>query len=538
MGIPLVALSVRPTATPQDLQAQQMQLKNLSGQNAMIPGALQEQQNQVQLGQQAVQQGQFAVQDRQAGMKAMQQWDGKDPNQLPDLVRQNGGSLNAVVSTKAAITKAQQDVQNLNKAQLDNQATKTNYLLGKLQAATDPKVPDVQLAGSIQQATQDAINDGYLDPQHAQQIQQYIQQFPNPADLRAHIGLYEKSLMAQNTQFSQEQATREANVKAQEANAQDWKTFPTLGVALNTRTGESQTPAGQVLTPEMMQSKYVGIQQKQRLGQQLTPEEQAFSGAYEKNKTLVPQFNFNMQTNALQGNARDMAAENYFQTTQLPSGMRSPAISAAIITRAAQLHPNGTTELAGNRAAYDANKKSYDNVTGTLDTLSAFESSANKNMDQFLNLTKNLPNTGMPWLNTPIRDLDQNLVGAEWMPAINAARSIMDREIARVTNDPKLSGSLTDSARAEVSGINPANATLGQIVHVTQTLRNDMSNVHSSLAQQKQDIGSRLGIAANSPQAGGNAPPTGAPTATGPNGHKIVVDGGKWVDYQTGAPIQ
>lgn len=38
---------------------------------------------------------------------------------------------------------------------------------------------------------------------------------------------------------------------------------------------------------------------------------------------------------------------------------------------------------------------------------------------------------------------------------------------------------------------------------------------------------------------GGNAykPPTNAPSATGANGHKIVVDGGKWVDAETGKPI-
>jgi hypothetical protein len=37
--------------------------------------------------------------------------------------------------------------------------------------------------------------------------------------------------------------------------------------------------------------------------------------------------------------------------------------------------------------------------------------------------------------------------------------------------------------------------------------------------------------------AGGYTPPSGAKTATGPNGHKIVVDGGKWVDAVTGKPI-
>ena len=38
--------------------------------------------------------------------------------------------------------------------------------------------------------------------------------------------------------------------------------------------------------------------------------------------------------------------------------------------------------------------------------------------------------------------------------------------------------------------------------------------------------------------APGGATPLGAHTATGPNGHKIIVKDGKWVDAQTGAPVQ
>ncbi len=43
----------------------------------------------------------------------------------------------------------------------------------------------------------------------------------------------------------------------------------------------------------------------------------------------------------------------------------------------------------------------------------------------------------------------------------------------------------------------------------------------------------------NQPQTGGgqSPPPQEGPTATGPNGHKIKVVGGKWVDAATGKPI-
>jgi hypothetical protein len=39
-------------------------------------------------------------------------------------------------------------------------------------------------------------------------------------------------------------------------------------------------------------------------------------------------------------------------------------------------------------------------------------------------------------------------------------------------------------------------------------------------------------------QSATSAAPSAVPTATGPNGHKIVVQNGRWVDAQTGQPVQ
>jgi hypothetical protein len=301
MGIPLVSLAVH-APDPVQNAAGSMQLRQLAGQNAMIPGQLQAQQQQIQggqqqlqLGKQAIQQGEYANQDREAGMKAMQQWSGKDLNELPDLIQKNGGSMQAVLGAKKSAIEAQQQVMNLNTAQLTQAKTKNDYLLGKLQAATDKSIPDDQLPQSVMAATQQAIKDGFLDPPHAQEVQQLIQQFPDPTELRNHLSIYEKGLMSQTEQFNQETKNRETAADEQKANAADWKDFPTMGVALNTRTGEVKTPAGQAMSPQMMEGKYVAIQQKQKLGQPLTPEEKAFTGAYANLKSLVPTTTFNLQ---------------------------------------------------------------------------------------------------------------------------------------------------------------------------------------------------------------------------------------------------
>ena len=203
--IPLVALQSK---TPDILgdYGKVMQLKSLG--------------QQQQLQRQQIQENNIAIQNRQAGMKAMQQWDGKDQSQLPDLIRQNGGDLKTVMDARQAIVKQQTDTAAMNKAQLDVSATKNNYILGKLQAATDPKVPDEQLPQSVLQAAQSAVQDGYLDPQHAQMIQQMTQQYASdPAGLRSHLQIFEKSLQSQSEQFAQAQKERETAASEQTAGA-------------------------------------------------------------------------------------------------------------------------------------------------------------------------------------------------------------------------------------------------------------------------------------------------------------------------------
>jgi hypothetical protein len=95
------------------------------------------------------------------------------------------------------------------------------------------------------------------------------------------------------------------------------------------------------------------------------------------------------------------------------------------------------------------------------------------------------------------------------MPAVSAARDVALREIARVTNDPKLNGVLSDSARHEVQALIGKDATIGQIKQAAQILRNDMNNVHTSLNQQRDVINNRIHSTSGVP--------------TGPNGGKVQV---------------
>lgn len=217
----------------------------------------------------------------------------------------------------------------------------------------------------------------------------------------------------------------------------------------------------------------------------------------------------NIQGQQLSAPALDQAAKKYLDSGVLPAGMGMGAQRTAIQNRAAEMDP--TAVLARNAAVFKADSANLTNLQRTEGTLAAFEKTAIKNLDQFLALADKIPDTGVPWLNTPVRRLSANVVGSANMAAIQAARDVAFREIARVTNDPKLSGALTDSARAEVMGLSKENATLPQIKAVARVLKQDVANVHKGINEQIADVKSGMGSNPSTP------PPTEF-SVTAPNG--------------------
>lgn len=510
-SIPLLALGVH---APDPLQQAQgsMALRNLGQQTqqqaALAPGQLQQQQQQLQLGNQAIQQGQFAVQDREAGMKAMQQWNGKNPNELPDLIRSNGGSLNAVLGAKKAIVDQQVAVANYTKAQLDANKTKNDYLLGKLQAASGSNVPDAQLPQSLMSAAQQAVQDGYIDPPHAQELAQFIQQYPNPADLRTQLGIYEKGLQSQSEQFAQEQKNRATTAAEQEAQAK------VTGAQTSAEALQAKLPGGPL---EPVDKAEMTSWLQQNPGK--TP---ADFMAYKVK--LVPQFQFNLQGGAgggLSGTALDQAAQRYAQTGVLPSmGMGAAGAQArkAIMNRAGEIAPTGS--ITANSAEYKANQESLTGLQKNFDQVTAFENTAGKNLDQFLSVANKVVDSGSPWVNKPLRSVDTGGLGSADQAAFNAARQTALTEIAKVLNSSNASGVLSDSARSEVGDLIGPNASLSQIVSAAKILKQDMANRHDAYQQQIGDIKKRLGGA-----QGGGQTQTGAPSTS--SGDPFAQFGGK-----------
>lgn len=288
------------------------------------------------------------------------------------------------------------------------------------------------------------------------------------------------------------------------------------------------------LNPQMADAKYRFLQQRLAMGQPVKPEDQAFLKAYEKQKTIVtekaaslrPVININSGADGgFSQAALDQAAQLYATTGQMPAlgfGKAGAQLRIAIANRAAELYPGA--DLASNKAGFASGQATLTQVMKMKNAVEAYEKTASRNLDIFLSAAKQIPDTGVPWLNQPLRSVSVGALGSKDVAAFNAARQVALTEISRVVNNPNLTGVLSDSAREEIMSLNPANATFSQIKRVVEVLKQDMKNRHDSLVEQERSLREQLKGA-----QGGAAGPKVGDKKTFPNGSVGVWDGQGWV---------
>ena len=172
-------------------------------------------------------------------------------------------------------------------------------------------------------------------------------------------------------------------------------------------------------------------------------------------------------------------------------GMGNNPLKAAVIKRMGErinAAGGGTPSLAGNKADFKANTKSLTDLQAMADNINAFEKTAIGNWSRFEKAITDLENTGSPAFNRPINWLRTNAAGDPKVSAAIAAGQAAHTEFARLINNPRLVGVLTDNAREEVFRSLPKNfedASPAQIKKVGEILRADA-------AQRKNDLNSQI----------------------------------------------
>lgn len=314
---------------------------------------------------------QFADQD--ALTKAMTEYNSAEhkPDDIPGLITKNGGSGQAALAAQQHILTLRKTASDIAKQDADTGSaqiatlTKGHEMIGgRLASLKD--VPDEQLGDELAGAISEGMQNKWLDPnefQHGQQLVALARQ--NPQAARAQLPAYQNSFKTENQIFDEAQK----NAKQEQEN---WTVEPTLGLRINKVTGEQQPISGAAMSPQMMESKYVALQAKKNAGQSLSADDTNWSKAYEKYKTMVPQFTINQNATGagMIPGAGQPGGEGGAPATidAVPQSIRGRV--KAIVDYRDKLPPAGRSNPVNTAISYWVNKLDPDHDETTFPTRS------------------------------------------------------------------------------------------------------------------------------------------------------------------------
>jgi hypothetical protein len=221
----------------------------------------------------------------------------------------------------------------------------------------------------------------------------------------------------------------------------------------------------------------------------------------------------------------NMAAKLLIDGTVAPSQLissRKPAFAQQAFTAAANMQPgwNATKadadfKVASSPAqvAFFGSAKSLTDKGGTLDQLAA--------------AGKDIPDNQFPVFNS-VADAVKASTGSGPVAKYAALALGVADDYSKVMGG----GQGSDTSRTQALNLIAAKQSPEQRAASIEGIRGAVGSQTTSRIGKNPVLQKMYGSSV--PGAGGNQ---AAPSATGPNGHKIVVKDGKWVDAQTGAPI-
>jgi hypothetical protein len=458
-------LNVQPVQTPDVLgeygKVVQLRslLQNQQYQQQMQPLQLQEEQQNVAINAQK-------VKDIQAGTAAWGEWDGKDYNQLGSLIVKHGGSMSEANNARMFGLQAQEKYSTILKngadagrAQVETAQKNNDIAAGKIGALSD--VPDADLPQRILQTAQEGVQNGWLDPQHAQMAQQLAQQ--PIAQIRQGLPLIAKSYMSESEQAKSaldaaDLAAKKAQLPGQQAESQ----MKTAEAAAMQQTGG--------MNQQMADSKYRFLQSQIAAGKPVAPDDQAFIAGYEKQKKLVPLASAQIRIDGM-AQARENQAFDH--------KLNQPVfVSSAEINRAAREEPGRYTLAGFTPEAIQAQGAARDSVTPQVaNELVAFSTAA-QHADLLGQAAIAMKNGDVKVLNS-LRNRIKTELGSPDVTNFGVIANAYNREVTKALTG----GHITDNEIKEQGLTIPSNAGPDQIQGAVEKYKALMT----SKIQQRQN---------------------------------------------------
>lgn len=471
MGIPLPALQVQSNQTsPLDTFAKVQGIQDL--------------QQRTQAQQLENQKSQIALQDQQASTKAMNEWDGKDLNELPPLILKHGGSANAVFGAKQQITKLTQDAANADEAKLKNQQTVNDLVAGHLEAVKT--APDKQAA--FDSALTDLESKGLLKPG------QIPHQYPGDDQL----SIMEKQFMGQKAIVDQTIKDRETAAKEQEATAR----------ADTAKTGAerlaAELPGGALEAPD-----------KAEMRDYLAKNPNKGPADYAKWKaSLSPTATFNLQNAGATGTPGKPSAiaqgiaDGSMKWNDVVSARTPMAVKQAILSEVKSIKPDFNS---GDFALEQGVKKEFTSGDAAKN-LTAFNT-AIEHANQLQTAANALNNGDLPTLNKIGNALGYQF-GSDKTTNFNVIKNALTGEISKVFKGGGATDAEIEAVQGPFSQANSPAQLRGAIANAVSL----MNSKRDALKQQyDQGVQGKPNFGAGGSQGGGQssnaAPPANDPFA-------------------------
>lgn len=203
--------------------------------------------------------------------------------------------------------------------------------------------------------------------------------------------------------------------------------------------------------------------------------------------------------------AIEMEAQSVANGGQAPPATRGNQLERwAVINRAAQIRKSAGLDVPLNvqQAEFSAGKAALTDISKKYNTVMAFENTAGKNLDNFLESAKHVVDAGSPLLNRAFRGGARVITGSSDQATFDAARTVAFTEISKVLSG-SMGAQLSDASRHEAEGILRGDYTVPQLMKVARLLKNDMANRRTGYEQQMDQIRKGMG----GKPSGSNVPP-------------------------------
>lgn len=217
--------------------------------------------------------------------------------------------------------------------------------------------------------------------------------------------------------------------------------------------------------------------------------QQKIDAAKQKAEKEVAEGNISPET--IDYYARQSIAGDSSWQVGLARGKVGQRLIAAVKDRIPQLAQESgisAEDSVGIKSETHSNQAALTAVTKDITAIKPYKDMLDTNADIAKNLATKIAKTNLPYANKTINWLQTNAISDPDVSEYLAQMRIVQTEAARVLNNPRLVGQLTDSARGEMDDILNGNMSLESTIRVIDRLQADGKNRVNALVKQKDSL--------------------------------------------------